>query len=338
MDQKCIGGPSRLCGSGFAGPYCTDCATAHYRAQRVLCVPCQDGQQAQQYMILILWVLGFNAILIWWQVDLCNAAIDTFVALKLFRAIGLMGSSVLPPSLLNFYHELGLFTMDFEFTSPGCDGSSSKFADIYFFNLMFLGAAVSPIVVGLPVAILVHTILERTTKAGLAVASTARMAAESAGSTRAGTAVVSAAGNILLYGKSMMSGVPDAAQITEHGQDLVTATCPEVDEEGLSMFGQMAGSSIQELKMVGKSFNQAADSFRELKTVKALTGKSYWQTRYIFTLLHWLCFATLILATLSMQALFCDRLDGEHWVLVADPNLRCGVGGAGVSPVQMWGE
>ena len=75
---------------------------------------------------------------------------DTLVTLKLFRAIGLMGSAVLPEALITFYSKLGLITLDFEFTQPGCGGSSSAFLEIYKLNISMVVLASAPVVFILP--------------------------------------------------------------------------------------------------------------------------------------------------------------------------------------------
>ena len=119
FDQKCIGGPNSLCQQGYSGAYCTDCAPNYYRTQRIYCLPCVEGEQRKMYVYLGCFVLISNVLFFCAPEDIVNAAFSTVSVLQMFRAIGMMGSQAVPDGIFRFYQQLGLVTLDFEFSQPG---------------------------------------------------------------------------------------------------------------------------------------------------------------------------------------------------------------------------
>ena len=87
---------------------------------------------------------------------------DAITTLKMFRTIGLMGSAVMPQSLLSFYSGLSVVTMDFEFALPGCGETSSEFVEMYKWNLYLIVVVASPVLILLPLVILFYYVLENS--------------------------------------------------------------------------------------------------------------------------------------------------------------------------------
>ena len=187
-------------------------------------------------------MVTLNVVLFLGPPDLVNTLFDMIATLKTFRAIGLMGSTALPTALLQFYQDLALITLDFEFSQPGCGGvggDSSSFAHIYWWNLLLLAATASPVLLVMPMLMLFY------------------------------------------YLKGRLMPV-----ITKQSSD---------HEEGV------------------------------MDPLQWMTLK--WKNRFIFAMLHWACFGTMILTSLSLTAVNCvPSVTGDDYVLRADSAIVCGMG------------
>ena len=86
---------------------------------------------------------------------------DTICTLQTYRAIGLMGSTMLPEAILTFYSKLGLVALDYEFGQPGCEGTPSDFVSIYRTNLVLLVVSASPVFIVMPLLALLGALVEK---------------------------------------------------------------------------------------------------------------------------------------------------------------------------------
>ena len=160
--QKCLGGPGcpDCCQPAYTGDFCAECAPNHYR-DRYRCVPCVDGQQAMMQLYLASFVFIFNLCLFVLHYDVMNVLFDTICTLQTYRAIGLMGSTMLPEAVLMLYSKLGLIALDYEFGQPGCEGTQSDFVSIYRMNLMLLVVSASPVFVIMPLLAQLGALVEK---------------------------------------------------------------------------------------------------------------------------------------------------------------------------------
>ena len=118
--QMCLGGPMcpNCCQQGYGGAFCSECARNYYR-DNSRCLPCVPGQQHQMRLFILVFIIVFNTCLFFLPYDVMNVVFGTIGTLQTYRAIGLMGSTMLPEAILQFYSKLGLISLDFEFGQPG---------------------------------------------------------------------------------------------------------------------------------------------------------------------------------------------------------------------------
>ena len=76
-------------------------------------------------MILGAFVLLFNLGLFCLNLDVVVVLLEVIATLQTFRAIGMMSSESLPLGVKQFFSLLAIFTLDFEFGVPGCEGTSA---------------------------------------------------------------------------------------------------------------------------------------------------------------------------------------------------------------------
>ena len=90
------------------------------------------------------------------HLDFVNAILDLVSTVQLFRAIGkiLGATGGMPDLLLRFYNKLGLFSLDMEFTLPGCAGTPSAFPLVAKANAYLVGFSFLPVLLLLPLPVL----------------------------------------------------------------------------------------------------------------------------------------------------------------------------------------
>jgi hypothetical protein len=156
--ERCIGSQFSLCGIGYTGDYCSQCDEDFYR-QGNFCLPCVEGEQTVLYAVLAAFITALNLLFFFAPYDVTNSFLDIVGHLKTFRAIGMMGSESLPSFLLDFYAQLGLFTLDFEFNKPGCGSTQSDFVSIVWMNAVVLFFSILPVLVGMPGIIALNRVI-----------------------------------------------------------------------------------------------------------------------------------------------------------------------------------
>ena len=112
-------------------------------------------------LYLASFVFIFNLCLFVLHYDVMNVLFDTICTLQTYRAIGLMGSTMLPEAVLMLYSKLGLIALDYEFGQPGCEGTQSDFVSIYRMNLMLLVVSASPVFVIMPLLAQLGALVEK---------------------------------------------------------------------------------------------------------------------------------------------------------------------------------
>ena len=81
-------------------------------------------------MILGAFVLLFNLGLFCFSLDVVVVLLEVIATLQTFRAIGMMSSESLPLGVKKFFSLLAIFTLDFEFGVPGCEGTSAAITNM----------------------------------------------------------------------------------------------------------------------------------------------------------------------------------------------------------------
>ena len=147
--ERCIGSQYSLCGDGYIGDYCSQCDD-NYFVQGNFCLPCVEGEQAVLFAVLAAFLVVLNLLFFFAPYDVAASFLDMVAHLKMFRAIGMMASESLPPLLRDFYAKLGLFTLDFEFSKPGCGSTESDFLSIVWMNAVVLFFSILPVLFGMP--------------------------------------------------------------------------------------------------------------------------------------------------------------------------------------------
>jgi hypothetical protein len=157
-EERCIGSKYSLCGEGYTGTLCSQCASNYY-VQGGMCLRCEPGEALKMKLTIAIFCVVLNGLLFFAEQDFAVCLLNLIDKLKTFRAIGMICKSNLPSFIQDFYVKLALVTLDFELAQPGCDGTGSEFLAIAWYNSVLLLSVLAPTLVFMPMQMFVHGVL-----------------------------------------------------------------------------------------------------------------------------------------------------------------------------------
>jgi len=86
--ERCLGSQYSVCGAGYQGDFCSECAEEYY-TEGERCLPCTPGEALRLYIALGMFVLVLNLLFFFAHPDLTICFLSAVGHLKTFRAVGL---------------------------------------------------------------------------------------------------------------------------------------------------------------------------------------------------------------------------------------------------------
>eukprot|EP00163_Fabomonas_tropica_P011925 TRINITY_DN2290_c0_g4_i8.p1 TRINITY_DN2290_c0_g4~~TRINITY_DN2290_c0_g4_i8.p1 ORF type:complete len:2770 (+),score=461.45 TRINITY_DN2290_c0_g4_i8:103-8412(+) len=148
--ERCVGGQTSLCGVGYQGPLCSECAAGFFSVSNT-CQECESEGATILLLVgdLLVWMVISMAV--WWiEKDENLGHVIAFVlAVQEVGSVGEMIAHLLPDWLLATYNVFYIFSGDVSFLRPNCYGTIPYEAN-FWIQLAYTCAVAIPVIFGVP--------------------------------------------------------------------------------------------------------------------------------------------------------------------------------------------